>query len=261
VRRNHRLPIAAASEPANFYPFGITGLVAWYDFSDAIMLYTDTARSTPVSADGNSILGVRDKSPAGAHLSEATNGPTYKVGILNGQSVARFDGTNDTLKSAAAAFSLGPGITAFLVATQTTAPGSRYVIGGDGDHMLITNGANNQIVWGGSQNVGYSLIQSANFLATTTGIIVGTYNTALASGSEVTAWRNGTVFPTVTSSAENTGNVLMTQFAAGATVAGGSFWNGDIAETLIYNAVLTNSQINTVANYLVAKYALSWTAI
>lgn len=239
----------------------IPGSVGWYEFADATTLFTDTGRTTPVASDGDLIKGIADKSGGGRHLSEGTNPPTWKTAILNTRSVGRFDGSSNVLTSAAAAFAFGTGATVIAVTKQTTAPGSRYVVSGDGDHLMITNGANGQIVWGGSQNVGYSLIQSANFLAGSFGIVAGTFDTTLAAASEVNAWRNGTAFTTRTSSQENTGNVLATQMSLGATPTPGSFWNGDIAEVLIYNAVCSSANLNYIGNYLAAKYALTWAAI
>lgn len=77
-------------------PMEIPGLVNWFDFSDPKCLYTD-AGSTLVGNDGDVIGRVADKSGNNNHANQTTadSKPLYKIGIKNGLSVARFDGTDD----------------------------------------------------------------------------------------------------------------------------------------------------------------------
>jgi len=71
----------------------------WYDFSDIATLWQDTARTSPITADGQTIAGVTDKSPVGKHASQATaaNRPLYKTNIQNALSVANFVDSTDLL--------------------------------------------------------------------------------------------------------------------------------------------------------------------
>lgn len=91
---------AAAFNPATLFSGGAAG--AFYDISDISTLWKDTAGTSPVTADGDIVKRVDDKSGNGNHLTEATNGPTYRVaGALKR---LQFDGSNDKLR---ATFAMG----------------------------------------------------------------------------------------------------------------------------------------------------------
>lgn len=100
-------------------------LAGWWDFGDPGTLFTDTARTTPVTADGQTILGVTDKSGLGRHLSVAANGPAYKVDALNHLSLARFDGSNDHLDTGS--FTISQPITLVMVFSRTGAGGDHTI--------------------------------------------------------------------------------------------------------------------------------------
>jgi len=92
-----RLGRSAGVAAAPFSPLDIPGLRLWLDFADVSTLFQDAARTTPVTADGQAIGGVTDKSNNGRHAAQAelTNKPIYKINQKNGKSIALFDGTND----------------------------------------------------------------------------------------------------------------------------------------------------------------------
>jgi hypothetical protein len=80
--------------------------LAYYDPSDLTTLFQDSAGTTPVTADGQSVRRVLDKSGNGNHLTQANiaNAPLYKTS--GGLHWLQFDGTDDFLVSAA---NLNPG--------------------------------------------------------------------------------------------------------------------------------------------------------
>jgi len=93
---NTHFGYSAVSPPNPLQIFG-SNLKGWYAAWDAATLFTDTARTTPVSADGNAVAGWADKSGNGNHLQQATAGNRglYKTAIQNGRSVLRLDGVDD----------------------------------------------------------------------------------------------------------------------------------------------------------------------
>lgn len=80
-------------------PGGLEGSWLWVDFSDHSTLFTDAARTTPVTADLQEIRGIADKSGFGQHFQAASdgvivNGPIHTRNIQNGRAVGRLSGTH-----------------------------------------------------------------------------------------------------------------------------------------------------------------------
>ena len=83
-------------------PLEISGCILWLDGSDTDKLYTDSAKTTPVSSDGDVVGAWEDKSGNGKDATQATTSlkPLYKVNLQNSKSGVRFDGTDDVLSVA-----------------------------------------------------------------------------------------------------------------------------------------------------------------
>ena len=91
--------LASAFSPRQLFSASQTG--AWYDPSDLATLWKDTAGTDPVTADGDAVARIDDKSGNGNHLTQATAAarPLYKT--AGGLHWLDFDGTDDRLATGA----------------------------------------------------------------------------------------------------------------------------------------------------------------
>jgi hypothetical protein len=237
-----------------FVPSDIAGLVAWYDFSDITTLWKDTARTSAVTADADIIKGVTDKSGNGKHLSEATNGPAYKVGIINSQSVARFDGTNDRLTNTSMAADTS--FTVFLVAQKRSAPDATnrplfgVTDGASGDAQLYTKSTDGH----GAGYGWYSGLTTIGGTAANVSIIA----LRITSAASLDIYPNGGA-PVNLNPADlvTTG----TQYEYGSSQAGANFGDFDIAEVAAWDSALSSTDMNSAGPYFAAKWAATWTPI
>lgn len=82
---------ASSWTPADLSP----GALAWYDPSDLASLFQDTAGTVPVTASGQSVARMNDKSGNGYHLLQATAGNQPSLQQAGGLSWLAGDGTAD----------------------------------------------------------------------------------------------------------------------------------------------------------------------
>lgn len=84
--------------PAQLFTLGQVG--AWYDPSDLTTMFQDTSGTTRVTAVGQPVAMIRDKSGRGNHATQSTAGfcPTLQVDA-NGNYYLAFDGSDDFLVS------------------------------------------------------------------------------------------------------------------------------------------------------------------
>jgi len=112
---------------------------AWFDPSDLSTLFQDSAGTTPVTASGQPVGKMLDKSGNGNHAVQATAAkrPTYTEG--SGMSWLAFDGVDDEMEAPNAAFNLTGDLTmGFAISADSTLK-SRYLCGGvdDDGHLLL----------------------------------------------------------------------------------------------------------------------------
>ena len=225
-----------------FTPASVAGLVAWYDFADAATLFTDSARTTAVAADGDAIGGVTDKSGNAKHLTgTTTTRPLYKTAIQNSKSMALGDGVDDILNASNFASALTAS-TIFAIAKEINA-----------------TQANKQFFSGKTDAARHVL----GNISSTWIIFAGTVLNGSASNTNCNLWTakfNGASSSIqINANAETTGNAGSAAldgvrlFASSATTA---WWDGYVGEVCVYNGILSAGDIALVQAYLNAKWAV-----
>ena len=230
-----------------FDPDSITGLVGWYDFSDATTLYTDTGMTTLVSADGNTIKGVNDKSSTNHDVTHAT-GCTYKVSIKNSLSVARFNGTSQVLGPTS--ITQAQPVTLIAVMQSTLTDTQNRVIVGSGTSVSTFGRGSTATPSPWRIYSGATFEPGGTVAAATWGTIVGYANGA----SSKMYLDGGTSLGT-----GNAGAAGWNNWHVGSYDGASQFWEGDIGEVLIYDSALSVADLNSIGEYLEAKWNITWT--
>lgn len=256
MRQAYNVGNAYRASVGGFSPSDIGGLVAWFDFSDASSLWTDTAGTMAVAADGDAIAKVDDLSGSGYSCTQAVSGaqPTYKTGVQNGLPVGRFDG-GDLLQSGSAFSITGSSSRTIVVAAiRETTANSQFVSwgapAGAHDAYAVTqeyacrvSGGNK--IWDIGSTTGVcnvsSWVQSGSTLADLDFFLNGTIRSATSS------YGTGTTLATGSS-------VLF----LGAWVPGSLYrLYGDLCELLIYDSGLSTSDRESIEDYLGQKWGVS----
>jgi hypothetical protein len=257
-------PLDIPDSTSGLDPKTISGLVVWYDFTDATYLFEDTARTDVVDVDGDSIAGVTDKSGRGFHLQQGTAGarPLYKTAIINGKSVVRFDGTDDYLlgfNTPLGSVVNGVDYTVFVVGRCVGIATADVLFAlhssTDADPIKAQIG----FIGTGAFAVEYRKDDGTGLVQTGTvdsdDGVFRVYEAQETAGIQ-RVFRNGTL--DATSSALGAGAVTVSRFALGVQNIGGpGFLNGDIAEVLLYNRALTDMERRVIEQYLAVKYNLT----
>jgi hypothetical protein len=240
-------------------PFDGTGLRAWWK-ADAITGLTD----------GQDISTWEDSGSLNNDLTAGTDAPTYQTNEVNGLPCARFDpatsqhftiGTADILAmtNGASGFTIfayvkliNPGVagkTIFAVSNGTSASSARFKLG---------QRATGSGVWG---------ITGRRLDADTAAVLEGSAATQTGwqlitsvsdwANSDADVWRRETSEATTTSWLTS-GTVSATDALAvkvGAASSGGSeFWDGDIAEIILFDREVSDANRQSIWDYFGNKY-------
>lgn len=219
-------------------PLTISGLQLWLDGNDP-------AGNNNNPSNGTAISAWVDKSGLKRNATQAsgTLQPAYYSNVQAGKGVIRFDGSNDTLATAAFSSVIAIPYTQFVVLKTTVYKSfnvalndvttlSSMGVHGDSSKMYLFNGAVANV---GITNTSFNLLYT-KWNGTSTDISV-----------------NGGATSTVN---PGTTRTSLSGLRIGANTDLSNAFAGDIAEIIIYNRTLTASEISTVNNYLKNKWGV-----
>lgn len=245
-----------------FSPTDISGLSAWFDADDPRTLFSDTSGTTRATTDGNSVALWVDKSGNGRNASQSTANkcPLLKTSVINNRNVIRGDGSNDTLslsRAVADDFSI-------FVLFQTTQSyfrnsSTQWYEGAGLFDSEVGNVVND---YGLSMYQGYPRAGTGNPDTSITDPTTrnnGSPNlvcfTRLKSTGALNLYSNGIPVAsgtgTTASLTSPTVNYLMS------TADSYGYMNGDVAEVLVYNSVLSAANRIKVEQYLQNKWGVN----
>lgn len=218
----------------------IPGLQLWLDASDASTITI-----------GTGVSQWNDKSGNGNNATQATGSaqPTVQTAAQNGRNTIRFTAASLQVMALTSTINLTSTGYTFLGVIRRGGPSGTNIL------PIVTSSSNNRVyvpMWfsdgnlymtGTAQQTYTSSAQSS----TTYNQFSGTYNSAGTSGA---MYFNGSSL-SVTSGAS--GTVTMSFDQIGRSIDG--YANGEIAEILLYNSVLSTANRQAVEAYLKAKWA------
>lgn len=216
-------------------PTDIAGLQGWYK-ADALVLN-----------DGDAVATWPDSSGLANDAAQATgaNQPIYKTSILNGQSVVRFDGTNDFLTVAGITNNTATR-TLFFVASATSVPTDRVVWALSGTALMGARNPDAQWFYYGNA-VDAAIPIGGNALTS-----FATIACRINSVTSVDLYRDEGAVTNLDPEDTFAGAAALT---IGANSGGGaSWWPGDIAEVIVFNAALSDANRQAMTDYLYAKW-------
>jgi hypothetical protein len=227
---------------AAFDPKSISGLKLWLD--GTVGLFDATTGGNAVTTNDSAVARWEDQSGNSNHALQATlnNRPVLKTALLNGKNVLSFDGSNDRMSVTEIDFGASPAYTIFTVKYQDAEAFRIYLAASNIEPYLSArdNAAGGFTHWNGASHLHSSFTSAQLWQLFTYSQDSSNRRFYKDNGSAVTG-----------TASTRTAKIRDVGFGAG------SFhWNGDLAEILIYDSYLSDSNRESVRDYLNKKWAI-----
>jgi hypothetical protein len=249
-----------------------SGLQLWLDASDSSTLWQDSVRTIPVTADNNLVGTWDDKSGNGNNVNQpvSTKRPRYRTAVLNSRPVLRFDGVDDWLTAGDKIDALTSDIYIFAVAKyRTAAPGSlvaKSTYSGKPNRYWLNRSnwedGSSRLDTGFQCDAGHEINASLPDSSTSWRIVTAALS---RSTGTIRLLTNGSVLASANypdgHNTDSTSRLLIGAYnnPDDSGEQSGYFFDGDLAEILIYRATLSQSDRERVEVYLASKFGISLT--
>lgn len=256
---------------SGFNPKSIAGLVLWLDGSDRTTMYDATSGGSLV-ADNGGVARWEDKSGNAHHATQGTSNdrPLVRPNTKAGKAVLEFDGSSDFMRVADAnALDLNTfsvfSVVRLSTYTTTTVRGPAIINKGDyataaGTAYELTTSAGLSPKWstGIASGGTFSAVSSgAADVAQNTWTLVSSRRAAASAAfvfvNKVSAGSTSVVSGTLNNVSAGIG---IGARGSGTPAASVDLFPGNIAELLIYNFAMTDTERSAVESWLVGKWAI-----
>jgi len=237
--------------------FASSEVGVWYDPSDFLTMWKDTAGTTPVTAVDDLVARIDDKSGNGFHATQATeaNRPVLKQDG-NGNYYLLFDGTNDGMVTSVIDFTSTDEMSVFAGMRKLSDAAIGYIV----DHNSPQS-STNAFAMTAPQTVGTSDVSfrsrgsGLNAFATYSSLAapVSSVLTGMANiFSDVVILRSNGVQVASSSTDQGTGNYVNAVLSIGKRPSG-NFFNGQIYSVIVRGVLSTSDEIDETEAWVNGK--------
>jgi hypothetical protein len=271
-----------------FTPKSIPGLALWLDGADTSSLYTtDAGPVVPVTAptdiagcalwldgadssaasmtlSGSLVETWKDKSGNGRDFTAtSTARPTLTPSAINSRSAVTFAGSLTTMTGNTEAQDVIRNLAGYTIftaiRTASVAGGERFALG-VGTTVLFRIGQQDSRPFMGGRRVHADALEGVTGTASDLSVGAAFIQTASVNhtSQSLTGLRNGATFASdATYMASGSSDNVASPVTVGSQPGSYGFWNGEIAEVIVFNTALSTADRARVEAYLAAKWGIS----
>lgn len=215
---------------------------------DGLQLWLDAADTATIADSSGSVSQWDDKSGLGNNAAQGTgaNQPTTALDTINGKNVIDFDGTTDFF-DLTSDVTLTADYSVFIVSNTDDTASDRFFLGDDGTSIKI-----------GISNTGALFVRVLNAGSSDTTETFSSGNSILYitrnAANKVDQGFNGEALNRLYSDVAQSGTTTIGRIGVDNASL---FWDGNIAEVIIYNRALTSAERSDVEKQLALKWGIS----